>query len=503
MNVTNRRCLMRLFKTKFEKDFRMLGLMLGIIGFIVVLTFDFGTPEIKYMAAISVLTATWWITEALPLGITSLAPFVLIPIFGILKSTDVASEYFNSTIMIYLGGFLIALAMEKWNLHKRISIFIIRIIGTNPSRIILGFMTASMFLSMFLSNTATAVMLLPIGLAIILQVEEMFPIETTNNFSTALMLSIAYGASIGGIGTLIGTPPNLVFLRIYELNFPEASQITFAQWASFAIPFSILFTIITYLVLSKLLFKPSKDLKINKEFIAEAHQKLGRMSYEEKWVAILFVVVSFLWITRVDIDLGGFRIPGWSSILPTAKMIDDGTVAIFVGLLLFIIPGKTKKEKLLDADIVRKIPWDVVLLFGGGFALAKGFSESGLADFIGNQFQLLGNANPISLTLGISLLMTFLTELTSNTATSNIVLPILASIAKMNAINPLILMIPATISVSCAFMLPVATPPNAIVYGSGRVKIIQMVKAGLILNFIGVALVTVLFYTLGYFVYGL
>lgn len=496
---------MKSFNKLSNPNFKLIGMILGIISFFVILQLDFGasSSSIKYMAAISCLTAVWWITEALPLAITSLVPFIMIPLFGIMKSNDIAAEYFNSTIMIYIGGFMVALAMEKWNLHKRISLQLIKIIGTSPSRIILGFMLSSMFISMFISNTATAVMLLPIGLAIILQIEAMFPKSQTSNFSTALMLGIAYAASIGGIATLIGTPPNLVFQKIYTMNFPDAPAITYLRWASFAFPVSLVFIFIAYFVLAKLLFRPSKDLLIDQNFINDEYMKLGKPSFEEKWVAVLFVIISLLWLSRADIDLGFVLIPGWASLLRTGSFVDDGTVAISIGLVFFLIPSKTKDQKLLDVSVIPKIPWDVVLLFGGGFALAKGFAVSGLADFIGNQFQLLGNANPIVMTASINFLMTFLTELTSNTATSNIVLPILASIAKANSINPLILMIPAVISVSFAFMLPVATPPNAIVYGSGRIKIIDMVKAGLILNLIGVVVVTVMFYLLGVLVYGI
>lgn len=480
-----------------------IGLALGLIAFLAIAAVDFPTSSIKYMAAISLLTAIWWTTEALPLSITSLVPFVLIPLFGIMKSDDVAAEYFNSTIMIYLGGFLIALAMEKWNLHKRISIFLIKIIGTNPSKILLGFMLASMFLSMFISNTATAVMLFPIGLSFILQVEDMFPKEQTSNFSTALMLGIAYAASIGGVATLIGTPPNLIFQRVYQMNFPDAPAISFTTWAAFAFPYALIFIFVAYLVLCKFLFRPSKDLQIKKDFIIEEYVKLGRLTYEEKWVLALFAVISILWLSRADIDLGFITIPGWSSLLPSKKFIDDGTVAIAIGILLFVIPNKERSAKLLDESIIKKIPWNVVLLFGGGFALAKGFASSGLANYIGNQFAVISEASSVVMTASISFFMTFVTEVTSNTATSNIMMPILASIAKANSINPLLLMVPAIISVSMAFMLPVATPPNAIVYGSGRIRIIDMVKAGIILNLLGVIVVTALFYTLGFVVYGL
>ncbi len=490
---------------KLKFDLKIFGVIFGIIVFFAIILFGFSDASlsIKYMAAITAITAIWWITEAMPLSVTSLIPFVLIPLFGIMNATDVATEYFNSTILIYIGGFIIALAMQKWNLHKRISILLIKIIGTSPEKIILGFMISSAFLSMFISNVATTVMLLPIGLAIIVQLEELFSLDNTKKFSVALMLGIAYSASIGGIGTLIGTAPNLIFKRVYEMNFPEAAQISFANWMFFAMPLAIILLIFAYIVLVKLLFKPSSNLNINKEFIENEYKNLGKVTYEEKAVLIVFIATALLWLTRTGIDLGVVQIKGWSDLLTTGKYLDDGSIAIFSALLLFLLPSKKDKtNRLLDGTIIRKIPWDVVLIFGGGFALAKGFSTSGLSEYIGQQFHLSKGVNNIVLSASISFAMTFLTEVTSNTATSNTILPILASIASANSINPLILMLPATISASMAFMLPVATPPNAVVYGSGKVRIIDMVKAGILLNLIGVVVITVLFLTLGAFVYG-
>lgn len=483
------------------------GFFLGIACFLAILLFGFSETDnsIRFMAAIAAITAIWWITEAMPLAVTSLVPVVLLPLFGVLNANSVATEYFNSTIMIYLGGFLIALAMQKWNLHKRIAMFLIRLIGTGPSKIILGFIISSAVLSMFISNIATTVMLLPIGMAIIFQLEEMFSESDTRNFSVALMLGIAYSSSIGGIATIIGTAPNLIFKRVYEMNFPEAETITFAQWFSFGFPLSILILIAAYIVLVKLLFRPSPNLIIKKEFINDEYKKLGKMRYEEIVVLVILSITAILWLTRPGLNLGFIEFQGWAGLLNFGSYIDDATVVIFTALLLFLIPTSNPESssgRILDAKVLPKIPWDVILIFGGGFALAKGFTVSGLSDYVGMQFLLLKDVNPIFLTASINFILTFLTELTSNTATSNTILPILASISIANDINPLLLMLPATISASMAFMLPVATPPNAIVYGSGKIKVRDMIKAGIILNFIGIILITGLFYTLGAIVYG-
>jgi sodium-dependent dicarboxylate transporter 2/3/5 len=475
-----------------------IGFFLGIIVFIFFLLFPLGAnPNASYMAAVTSLMVIWWVTEAIPIGATSLIPIVIFPLLGIINGNDVAREYFNSTIMIFIGGFLIALAMQRWMLHKRISLMIIKLLGTSTSGIVLGFMAAATVISMFISNVATTVMLLPIGLAFIYELEAEFNQKTVHNFSVSIMLGIAYSSSIGGIATLIGTAPNLIFQRIYEMNFPEMDKITFAGWIGNCMPISIIMMISAWLLLTKVLFKPSKDLIINRSIIIEQLEKLGKITYQEIIVLIVFMITVLLWLFRVPIDTGFFKIPGWSQISNLKNFVDDGTVAIFSGLLLFMITSNSKKDgkgdKIINIDILSQIPWEVILIFGGGFALAKGFTDSGLSSLIGDNFNNLQNLSPTFMTAVVCTILTFLTELTSNTATTNTVLPILASIAKANNINPLILMLPATISASFAFMLPVGTPPNAIVYGSGKINIMEMVKAGFILNIIGIIVVTVYF----------
>jgi len=457
--------------------------------------FDFGEQykDAQIVASIAVLMSILWITEAVPLAITSLIPLILFPITGVISSKEISQSYINSTIFLFMGGFIIAIAMERWNLHKRIALNVIEIAGKSPSKIILGFMASSALISMWISNTATAVMLLPIGLSIIYKLDEEYGIEKTSSFAIALMLSIAYSCSIGGIATPIGTPPNLVFQRIYKINFPNNPEIYFGDWMKFAVPIAAVMIVFVWFLLTKILFKDYNFTSIDMNLIKEEKLKLGRITYEEKIVAIIFLITSLLWIFRAELNLGFIKIPGWSQIFLKPDFIDDGTVAIAMAFLLYIIPASKKSKEqnfILDFNSIKKIPWDIILLFGGGFALADGFVISKLSILIGQQFTSLKNVNPIFLIASVCFVLTFLTELTSNTATAQIILPILASLSIELNLNPLLLMIPATISSSFAFMLPVATPPNAIVFSSRKLKIIDMAKAGLIINFFGIITVT-------------
>jgi len=481
---------------------QMIGLILGPILFFLVLLFDFvpGKPVVTRMAAIAVLMSVWWITEAIPLAATAILPMILYPLLGILAGKATAPIYFNSTIFLFIGGFMIALTMEKWDLHKRLALLIIRTIGGGPSRIILGFMIASAFLSAWMSNTATTIMMLPIGLSIILQMEEEFGETDSHRFSLCLMLGIAYAASMGGMATLVGTPPNLVLQRTFQLTFPKATPISFGIWMIMAVPLSVVMILTIWVVLTKVIYRPPEHLRVSPEIVDNEYKALGPMTYEEKVVAVIFAITAVLWVFRKNLVLGFVTIPGWSNLLPTSKLIDDGTVAVIMASIMFFFPTRNPDAKtatLMDVTVFKDLPWDIIILFGGGFALAKGFQVTGLADFIGTKLQVLAGFSTVGMIGVISTTLTFLTELTSNTATTQMVLPILASIAVAMKTHPLLLMIPATLSASCAFMMPVATPPNAIVFGSGRVKIGEMVKAGLLINIIGVIIVTTLFLLLG------
>ncbi|MFO7963873.1 MAG: SLC13 family permease [Desulfobacterales bacterium] len=486
-------------KSKTQK----IGMILGPIVFLLILLFLETPPErpkAAAMAAVAALMAAWWITDAIPLYATALLPMVLYPLMGIMKGTATAPIYFNSTIFLFLGGFMIALSMERWNLHRRIALFIIRVIGGGPSRIILGFMAASAFLSMWISNTATAIMMVPIGMAIVHQVEEKFSAEDTHAFTVGLMLSIAYACSLGGIATLVGTPPNLSFSRIFKITFPQADPITFGIWFIMALPLTLVMLSLVWLLITQVFYRVGKTVDVDRRIIDREWHHLGNMAFEEKAVLAVFSITAFLWVFRKPLDLGMFVIPGWSDLLPYPDLIDDGTVAVFMAVTLFLIPTRSANagaSAVMDVDIIKRLPWGIVLLFGGGFALAKGFQVTGLSILVGEKFAGLSGVHPMVMVLMICIGITFLTELTSNTATTEMILPILASVAVAMKANPLLLMVPATLSASCAFMMPVATPPNAIIFGSGRITIAEMARAGVLINVIGAVLISTAFYYFG------
>ncbi len=490
-----------------------IGFWLGIPVFIIVLCMPLSetmTPQAQRTLAVAILMALLWITEAIPIPVTAMIPLIAFPLFRIQPMKHVVSAYGDSNIFLFLGGFFIATTMQRWELHRRIALTIIKIIGYGPQRLILGFMVATAFLSMWISNTATAMMMYPIGLAIVIQIREMqLPDEklhkNLSNFETALMLSIAYAASIGGIGTLIGTPPNIVFAASVRSLFPQAPPIGFLQWMLIGLPFMLIFTPITWLILVRMVF-PVKQLTLtdSKDVIQNQIDRLGRMTKAEKYTLAIFVLTALGWVFRENIALGSIIIPGWSNMLGVEKFVNDATVAIFSAVLLFFIPVNfNEKTFLLNWEWAVKIPWGILILFGGGIALAGGFHESGLAAWIGNNLKFFSQVPILVMIVLTCLILTFLTELTSNTATATIFMPIMAATSLAMGVHPYLLMIPATISVSCAFMLPVATPPNAIIFGSGCVTVPQMAKAGLLLNFSGVIVVTLLVYVLATRVFGI
>ncbi len=445
------------------------------------------------MAAVALLMAVWWISEVVPLAVTALLPVVLFPFFGIMDGKAVSSTYYNHIIFLFVGGFIIALALQKWNLHKRIALKILILTGTSPAKILLGFMLATAFLSMWISNTATTMMMLPILISVLVNLEELYGVEKLKKYAVGLLLGVAYSSSIGGIATLIGTPPNPIFAQIYSIYFPENPEISFSQWFVFALPLSIIMFLVIYFTLFFLFARgQSKMWKGNEEVdFRKEYEMLGKALYEEKIVFIIFITTAVLWMTRSSIDIGDFHFGGWGSLLPYPKYLNDGTVAIMMALLQFLIPSKTNKgEVLMDWVTVRKMPWGIIMLFGGGFALASGFKESGLSAYLGNVLQSLNGLHPLIIIIAITSIMIFLTELTSNSSSTTMILPVLASLAVSTHIHPLMLMLPATFAASMAFMLPVATPPNAIVFGSNRLQIKEMARIGLIFNLVGIVVVS-------------
>lgn len=435
------------------------------------------------MLGITLWMAIWWVTEAIPIGVTALLPIILFPLTGAVELSETTASYGHKYIFLYMGGFLLAIAIEKWNLHKRIALHVIRLIGTNVSKIILGFMVATAFLSMWISNTATSVMMLPIGMSIVAQLKDNpATIEDENLiFGKALMLGIAYSASIGGIATLIGTPPNLVFAGYVEEVY--GIEITFWQWAKWGLPIAIPLLLMAWIYLTRFAFKfKQKEFPGGREEINQLVRQLGPMKKEEKIVLGIFILTAFAWIGRSFI------------LQPLLPAIDDTIIAMCAGILLFTIQGSDKEESLITWDDAVKLPWGIILLFGGGMALASGFETTGLAAWLGSQMNLLQGLALIVLVVVIITSVNFITEVTSNLATTAMLLPILAPIAVGLNINPYILMVATTVAASCAFMLPVATPPNAVVFGSGYLKISDMAKSGIWMNIFSIVFLTLMVY---------
>jgi len=482
------------------------GLIAAILLSTIILLFvdlDRSNHQVTIMTSIAVLMSILWITEAIPLAATSLIPLILFPLFGILKTSEIAGSYINSIIFLFIGGFMIAIAMERWGLHKRIALKIITIVGGSPNSIIFGFMIAACFLSMWVSNTATILMMLPIALAIIKRMENQFGKDQTHNFTLALLLGVAYSCTIGGLGTLVGTPPNLVFVKTLNILYPNAPEISFSKWMLMAFPITLLLLLSTSFLLTKILFKNDRSLTVSSDFIKEEYNKLGRFTFEEIIVSVLFTITALLWIFRSDINFGIFKIPGWSNLFVQPDYINDGTVAVTMAFILFLIPSRKMTTTILNKDVFVNIPWSVVLLFGGGFALAKGFTSTGLSLYIGHQLSGLSSLPHFLMIIIIATSISFLTELTSNTATTQMILPILASVSIAIGLHPMLLMLTATLSASMAFMLPVATPPNTIIFASGRVKIYEMAKTGILLNILGIIVVSTFVYSLGVLIFDL
>lgn len=459
---------------------KSIGLILGPSLF--VLTLFFFNPkglsqEANAVLACTLWMATWWVLEVIPISATALLPLVIFPLSGALDIGTTAAAFGHKYVFLYLGGFMIAIAIEKWNLHKRIALLIINFIGTDITKIILGFMLATAFMSMWISNTATSVMMLPIGMAIISQLKDnpnTIENETTV-FGKALMLGIAYSASIGGIATLIGTPPNLVFAGVIEELY--GTEVSFSQWILFGLPISAILLFICWKYLTTKAFHfTQQEFPGGRAEIKRLLQSLGKITSEEKRVLIVFIATALLWIFRSLLQ----------NLLPA---LDDTIIAMTGALILFLIPSTKSSKNLISWEDTKNLPWGIILLFGGGMALASGFQQSGLAEWLGVQMASLDGLPIFLIVLIIIASVNFLTEITSNLATTAMLLPILAPLALTLDVHPYLLMIGATLAASCAFMLPIATPPNAVVFGSGYLSIPDMMKAGVWLNFISIILV--------------
>tara|TARA_B100001123_G_scaffold121221_1_gene141100 strand:- start:12392 stop:14038 length:1647 start_codon:yes stop_codon:yes gene_type:complete len=448
----------------------------------------------RVTASLAVWIAVWWITEAVPLPVTALLPLVLFPGFGVVRFQTVAQEYANKYIFLFMGGFMLAIAMQRWNLHRRIALLTVLSVGTSPRQLVAGFMLATAFLSMWISNTATTVMMLPIGLSLI----ELFQRKTDlsgsagleQSFGVCLMLGIAYAASIGGMATLVGTPPNALLAGYLH---QRGILIGFAEWMFFALPLALVLLITTWFLLTRILFSlPAVDVSTGASLIRAEWKKLGPMSRPEWLVLSVFMATAAAWILRKP--LANWEV--LSDHVPLLARVDDTWIALLAAISLFLIPSDLKRGPfLLDWEAASALPWGVLLLFGGGLSLAAAMEESQLARWIGSQFAEMGGLPVFWIVAAVALTVIFFTEITSNLATVSALLPVLFAVARGGDLDPLWLLVPAALAASCAFMLPVATPPNAIVFGSGHIRTGAMVRTGFWLNVVAAVLIPLFVYS--------
>jgi solute carrier family 13 (sodium-dependent dicarboxylate transporter), member 2/3/5 len=485
---------------------RLTGLIAGPTAFLLLMLgtgIEGLSPAGQAAAAITLLMAIWWVTEAIPIYATALVPIVLFPLTGVLDVGETTAHYGHELIYLFLGGFLLAIAIQKWGLHRRIALSIVSLFGTNPTKLVLGFMVATGFLSMWISNTASAMMMVPIGLAVVNQLTRLLREQDPDidirpghfPFGMALMLGIAYGASIGGVATIIGSPPNAIFVG-YVSQIHDV-EISFLRWMFYGLPVAAVGMIIAWYYLTRV----AHPVEIQSfpgliEVIDEERRGLGTLKGPEARVLVIFCLVAGLWILR------GLTAP-WLAELGLGGL-NDTTIAILGGLLLFLVPAKLEEKKfLLEWDDAHQIPWGILILFGGGLALAGGIEASGLAAWMAERLHILENA-PILIVLAVLIvLIIFLTEVTSNTSTASIFVPMVAVLAVVIGVHPYVLMIAVVTAASCAFMLPIATPPNAVVFASEYVTMRQMMRAGIWLNIVFAILITAVAYLWLPFVWGL
>jgi sodium-dependent dicarboxylate transporter 2/3/5 len=446
-------------------------------------------------AAMGLLMATWWATEAVPIAVTALLPLVFFPLLGIATIDKAAAPFANKVIYLFLGGFVIALAMQRWNLHYRIALSVLQRAGRNGRTLVWGFMLACALLSMWVSNTSTTLMMLPIALSVIDVMHRSVPgqsEESRRNFRLALLLGVAYAASIGGLATLVGSPPNAMMAAFLRDSY--AIEVDFAHWLLVGLPLCAMLLPLSWLVLTRLLFPVNFTTSDEgRALLGKMKEDLGAISGPEKRVAAIFASVGLAWIFRPLLAK-----------LPGLALLDDSGIAMAGAVALFLVPsGDQEDPALLRWGHVEKLPWNILILFGGGLALAAAVTDTGLAGWLGANLQAVATLPVPLLVLTVTAMIIFLTELTSNTATAATFLPVVAAVAVAAGIDPLVLVIPVTLAASCAFMLPVATPPNAIVFASGALTIPEMARAGLLLNLISIALISLLALTIApYFLQG-
>lgn len=478
-------------------------------------------PDARWVAAVATLMAIWWMTEAIPLAATSLLPIVLIPALTERTVAQTTAPYASSIVFLFLGGFLIAIAMEKWNLHRRVALLTLSRVGVEPTRIVLGLMLATGFLSMWVSNTATTLMMLPIGLSVLALVSErsagghdaaqvggahhrpghVEPVRDENlrRFGVCLVLAIAWSATMGGLGTLLGSPPNAIVAGYAADELGR--RIGFLEWMMLGTPLAFTFILIGWVLMTRVLYRFSiAEIPGGRQMLEDEIRKLGPVSQGEKMVMIVFGAAAFLWVVPGVLS----SIPGLGDDLGWFGDLDDTAIAIAAGIAMFLMPGRGRTEMVLTwKDAEDGLPWGVLLLFGGGLSLAGAVAATGLDGWFGEQVTGLGTLPIVLLVAAITAIVLFLTEITSNTATAATFIPVLGGVAIGIDADAMTLLIPAAFAATCAFMLPVGTPPNAIVFGTGAVTIAQMARGGVVLNAVGIVLITFFCYWIGGFALGL
>ena len=482
-----------MLKSQSKYFFQLLGPLLAVI-FWFKIELDATNHQVSLMAGVALWMCVWWFSEAVSLAVTALVPVFILPVLGISESKLVAQQYSDSIIFLFIGGFMLAFAIEKWNFHKRIALKILALVGTNPSTILLGVMLSTYLISNWISNTATTMLILSAVFALINETKT-YITKHEQKFAAALLLGLAFSATIGGMATPVGTPPNMYFFKAFREAFPQSTELNFVKWTYIGYPISFTFLVVTYLVLNFYFIRNKVVLTIEKKYFHDAYKKLGVFSWEEKWVFTLFISCILLWFTRADIDFGSFRFEGWNHFFVAPKFIDDSFVALLAAFLLFLVPSKSKKgESLLVWDDAKKLRYDIILMFGSGFALAYGFEVSGLSNWLASSLGVLKGVSPILIILGICVIVTIISEFASNIASIQLAIPVMIALQKDLDLPPLLLMMPATFAASLGFMLPVATAANTIVFGTKQINIKDMFKVGIVLDALGILIITLMCY---------
>jgi len=453
-----------------------------------------GNPQITQMAGVALWMSLWWITEAVNLGITAMIPVLVLPLLGISEVKTVAQQYTDSIIFLFFGGFMLAFAIEKWGLHKRIALKILSLVGSSPRNVLLGVMMATFFISNWISNTATTVMLFSAVLALVHETSNYLR-SHKSEFGAAMLLGLAFSATIGGMATPVGTPPNMYFFKVFRESYADMYDFNFLKWSYVGFPIALVFLFICFIVLYKYFLPRRLGFEINREYFKQQFKSLGKMGYEEKWVFGIFIACVLLWFSRADIDMGTWKIKGWANFLKTPKYIDDSFIAIIAAMLLFLIPSRNQKgNALLEWEDTGKLRYDIILMFGSGFALAYGFEITGLSNWLADQLLIMKGVPVIVIIFAICCIVTLISEFASNIASIQLAIPVMMALQKNLDVTPLQLMIPATFAASLGFMLPVATAANTIVFGTKLINIRDMFKVGFILDILGIIVITLLCY---------